>query len=135
MKCLRCGKVIPSGINVCENCGFDLAEFKSKKVFREQEDPDVLEQHKVTLIDNPILTFIFGLLSVASSFLFATAETIVILYLVLVILFNVFTFKMANKPCKVKLKPLNNVGKILAYFSIGFILFRIIYQVIGILFF
>lgn len=135
MKCKSCGGVVANDAKVCEYCGFDLEGFKKLEKVVVQVDPELDNTIRSNLIDYPILAFIFGILAIITSILFVVSPAIVILYFLLVVLFNYLTFNSANKPAKLKLKPIAMVGKGMAYFSIGFILFKVIFEIIGILFF
>lgn len=136
MKCLRCGKEMPDKDGICENCGFNFNEHKLyKKYIKNPVDPDVPDNQKSNLIDNPVLTLIFGGLSVLFSLLFITASTVVIIYLILLILAVFLTFYLSSKPSKVKLRPLRNIGVGMAYFAAGLVVFKIVYQILGVLFF
>ena len=136
MKCIRCGKEVPDDTIICNECGFDFDEYyNNRSIITVEEDPIVPENQKSSLVDNPILTFIFGLLSIPMTFIFIVSSTIVIIYLVGVILLVFLTLFMSRKPCKVKLKPVRNVGKWMAYFSINLIVFKVVYDIIGKLFF
>lgn len=135
MKCKSCGKVVANDAKICEYCGFDLEEYKKLKKVVVEVDPEIDNINKTNLVDYPILAFIFGLLAVITSILFVVSPAIVILYFLFVVLFNYLTFTLVNKPAKIKLKPIAMVGKGMAYFSIGFILLKVIFEIIGILFF
>ncbi|MFA6722436.1 MAG: hypothetical protein WCS50_03780 [Bacilli bacterium] len=135
MKCLRCGNDMPDNIATCENCGFNIEEYKLyEKYLKQPADPEVPEDQKSSLVDNPVLTLLSGGLSVFFSLLFISASTIVILYLALFILFVFFTFYLSSKPSKVKLRPLRNVGVVFAYFALGLVIFKFVYQLWGLLF-
>lgn len=137
MKCKRCGKEVAENVSICDNCGFDLDEYRSLTKIIVEEDPEVELSKKSGLIDSPILAFIFGLLSVLSSLTFVVLwsfQGIVIVLLAFVLLFNFLTFKLANKPAKIKLKPFSNVGKAMAYFSIGYIILKIVFDLLKPLF-
>ena len=136
MKCLRCGKEIPDKTVICDNCGFNFEEHNLyEKYLKRPVDPDVPDEQKASLIDNPVLTLIFGALSVFFALLFITASTIVIIYLVLLILSVFLTFYLSSKPSKVKLRPLRNIGIGMAYSSMGLLVFKVVYQLLGVLFF
>lgn len=136
MRCIRCGKEVPEGTKICEECGFDFTEHEEfRKYFQQLEDPDVPESQKSSLIDNPVLTFIFGIITVILTFLFITNAQFVIIYFVGIIILSYFTLRLSTKPTKVKLIPLRNVGKWFVYFSISIIIFKIIYDLLGQLFF
>ncbi|MCK9536486.1 MAG: hypothetical protein M0R05_02670 [Bacilli bacterium] len=136
MKCLRCGQEIPNKTVICDNCGFNFEEHKLyEKYLKRSVDPEVPDEHKASLIDNPVLTLIFGALSVLFSFLFITASTITIIYLILLILSVFLTFYLSSKPSKTKLRPLRNIGIGMVYFAVGLVIFKIVYQLLGVLFF
>jgi len=135
MKCKSCGKEVEENTKICPNCGFDIESFNKRVVVKLAEDPEVENSERASLIDSPILTFLFGILALLFSICFVVSETIVILYLALFILFNVLTFKFANKKCKVKLIPVRNVGKAFAYLSIGLVVYKLVYEILGVLFF
>lgn len=101
MKCLRCGNDMPDNTATCENCGFNIEEHKLyEKYLKQPADPEVPEDQKSSLVDNPVLTLLSGGLSVFFSLLFISASTIVILYLALFILFVFFTFYLSSKDRK-----------------------------------
>ena len=80
MKCLRCGNDMPDNTATCENCGFNIEEHKLyEKYLKQPADPEVPEDQKSSLVDNPVLTLLSGGLSVFFSLLFISASTIVIL--------------------------------------------------------
>lgn len=133
MKCKSCGAEITKHTKICDNCGFDIESFNKLQRVVVKEDPVVDESQKSGLVDSPILAFIFGILSVIASFAFVVSPTIVVLYFVLLVLFNILAFKMASKPARVKYEPFANAGKIFAYISIGFVVFKIIFDVMSIL--
>lgn len=132
MKCIRCGKIIPDNENICANCGFNIQKYELlNKYVNNPIDPDVPYEKKSDLIDNPILTLIFGLLSILFAFLFVGSSTIVLFYLGAFILTVFLTFYVASKPSKVKLRPLKNLGVGMAYFAMGIVIFKIAYQLLG----
>ena len=126
---------MPDNTATCENCGFNIEEHKLyEKYLKQPADPEVPEDQKSSLVDNPVLTLLSGGLSVFFSLLFISASTIVILYLALFILFVFFTFYLSSKPSKVKLRPLRNVGVVFAYFALWLVSFKFVYQLWGLLF-
>lgn len=135
MKCKSCGKEVADNIAICPNCGFDIESYKKLQRVVVKEDPEVSEKEKSSLIDRPIFTFLFGILSLIIAILFVTSQTIVLLYLALFILFNVLTLINANKVGKVKLEPFKDVGKLFSYLSIGFVIFKVVFDILGALFF
>jgi len=133
MKCTRCGKEVANNVIICDNCGFNFTEHKQQeKYLKNPVDPDVPVEQRASLVDNPVLTLIFGSLSIMFSLLFIIK--LVVLYLIIMILMVFITFYLSAKPSKVKLRPLRNVGIAMAYIAIGFILFIFAYKLIGLLF-
>jgi len=95
---------MPDNTATCENCGFNIEEHKLyEKYLKQPADPEVPEDQKSSLVDNPVLTLLSGGLSVFFSLLFISASTIVILYLALFILFVFFTFYLSSKPSVIHL--------------------------------
>lgn len=134
MKCIRCGKELPEGTIRCDECDFNIQEYeKYKKVFKEELDPDVPKELKSNLIDNPILTFIFGVISLLLTLIFVTITSYI--YIVGILLFVFLTLLMSTKPSKVNLRQVQIFGKVLAYISISLMIFKLVYIVLGILFF
>ncbi|MGI6710963.1 MAG: hypothetical protein ACOX4W_05920 [Bacilli bacterium] len=118
MKCLRCGKESLDDAIVCEECGFNFKEHEMYlKYIKPKEDDKVEKGKESDLIDNPILTFVFGLLSM----------------MIPIFLFSFLAFRFYKKPSKAKLIPLKNVGNIMAYIGVGLSIFIIIYAIISIL--
>lgn len=110
-KCLRCGHINKDDALECEKCQFSFKEqavLEELKKYTTKEDPIVAEKNKSSLIDNPVLTFIFGILSIMLPFF----------------LFSFLTWYMKKKPSKTKLIPFRNIGNVFAY--IGFVLSIII---------
>lgn len=140
MKCKSCGHEVTKEAIVCENCGFDLGEFRKLKKVIVEEDPDVDPTKKSSLIDSPILAFVFGILSILSSLTFVVYWSFKVDWILLpiifvfVVLFNFLTFKLASKPTKVSLKPFCVVGRGMAYFSIGYIILKIVFELLKPLF-
>lgn len=121
MKCLRCGKDIPDDKTTCEYCGYDITDKeKLQKVFIEV-DPEVEEKNKIVLIDMPVLTLIFGIVTVFISLMIAFfGRPISLILIVFFIISFALTFIFSTRPCKVKLKPLREFGIILGF--IGFVI-------------
>jgi membrane-bound ClpP family serine protease len=138
-KCIRCGKNLPSEVKICDNCSFDFQEYEAyQKAFApyvEKEDPVVPESQRSSLIDNPIITFILGIVSLLFMFLFLFTPKIVVLYLIGVILFVILTYIMATFPSKVKLVHFQNIGRWMANIAISVTIFKIVYVVLGMFFF
>ena len=121
MKCMRCGKVNPDNVKQCEKCGYDFKEQlinkQLEKIIKVQDDPDIDPKQKSQLYDNPILTFIFGLLSI----------------MLPIFVFSFLSWHMYKKPAKVKLETLRNFGNVLAYIGICVSMFVTVYLLWGIL--
>jgi len=136
MKCLRCGKELPDGAAVCDECGFNFKEDELiTKIISEKADPVVSEKNKSILIDNPVLTFIFGILSVFGMIFFFLYPGFVVLYFVLDLVLIGLTMLFSKKPAKVKLEPTRNVGVGMAYVALALTVFKAVYFIIGTLFF
>ena len=101
MKCERCGKVYDEPVSICTDCGYDFDEApRLKKLFKVKPEPKA--QIESDLFDNPVFTFIFGLLSL----------------LLPVYLFSILAIKMSKKPARVSLEPFRNLGKVFGYLGI-----------------
>ncbi len=124
MKCLRCGKVVSDNENTCPNCGFDIGAQKNYKKITVEADAEMDDKHKIILIDNPILTFIFGLVSLM------VALTLVVDLNYFFIMCFVLTFSLcfffSTKPTRVKLKPVRTVGITMGYIGLGLTLYQLI---------
>lgn len=135
-KCKSCGFKVTEDMDICPKCGFDLAEHRTYEKVIVAEDPEIEESKKTNLVDNPILAFILGIVSVVLSFVTVVSATYgdyIIAYIILLIVAVVLTYYLSNKPAKVKLKPFANVGKWLAIFAIGFFIFKIFYDLFGLI--
>lgn len=121
MKCQRCGKVNDDQALVCEKCGYHVQEQKINleidKIIQTKEDPDVDPKNRSQLYDNPILTLVFGLLSI----------------MLPVFIFSFVAWHMYKKPAKVKLEVFRNFGNALAYVGICVSMFVTVYFVWGLL--
>lgn len=118
MKCERCGREIPDTKKVCDFCGFDPDSIKNLAKINVPIDPEVDDKHKIALIDMPILTFVLGLVSLLVSLMLAfmdLAESII--FIAVYFLLFALTFLFSTKPCKVKLKPVREMGIILGFLS------------------
>ena len=136
MKCLRCGKELPEGTAICDECGFNfLEDVKITKIISEKTDPVVSGKNKSILIDNPVLTFIFGILSVFGMIFFFSYPGFVVLYFVGDLILIGLTMLFSKKPAKVKLEPTRNVGVGMAYVALALTAFKAVYFIIGTLFF
>jgi hypothetical protein len=135
MKCKRCGKEVPDDTTICD-CGFNFVEDEIKSViFDTKPDPDVIDKDRNVLIDNPILTFLFGITSVAFMIMFLFHPGFVVLYFGLALIMIMITMWFSRKPTRVKLEPTRNVGVWMAYFALAITVFKAIYFLFGILFF
>jgi len=131
MKCKSCGQEVRDTDNVCANCGFNLEEFKKQEKILVEEDPDLPESKKSTLIDSPIITFILGIISVLIALTIASYRSVVIFFVLLEIISVLGTFFASAKICKVNLKPVRNVGVVLAYVGLAITIFKIAYVILG----
>lgn len=106
-KCLRCGHMNNDIALKCEKCQFSFEEqavYEKLKKLVPKDDPIVDLKNKSSLIDNPILTFIFGILSI----------------MLPIFVFSFVAWYMKKKPSKAKLVAFRNIGNIFAY--VGFVL-------------
>ena len=116
MKCIRCGKESSDDALVCDECGFNFKDHEMYlKYIKVKEDDKVVIGKESDLIDNPIMTFVFGLLSIMLPFF----------------LFSFIAFRFFKKPTKAKLIPLKNVGIVMAYIGIALSIFVLIYAIIS----
>lgn len=117
IKCIRCGKENDDKNEVCSNCGYSFKEQKVEETYRKllKEDPVVPDEEKSGLIDSPILTFIFGILSM----------------LLPIFVFSFLAWYNYKKPSKVKLEPFRNIGNIFAYIGAAISIFLLVYIVWG----
>ena len=98
-KCLRCGYNNKDEALKCEKCEFSFEEqavLEKLKKYTQRDDPIVDSKDKASLIDNPILTFIFGILSL----------------MLPIFIFSFLAWHMKKKPSKTKLVPFRNIGNI-----------------------
>ncbi|MDD3107117.1 MAG: hypothetical protein PHP65_04875 [Bacilli bacterium] len=134
MKCKRCGQIISDDTKICE-CGFNIEEDKlTSVIYNQKSDPDVSEKNKNTLVDNPVLTFLFGISSIIVMLLFLMHPGFVVLYFLLDVVLIVATLLFAQKPTKVRLEATRNVGKWLAYVSFSVLLFKSVFLIINLFF-
>lgn len=134
-KCIRCGRMVPDDTKVCEVCAFDFEEYqKEQHLYQTKEDPLVPEDQKSSLVDNPILCFIFGIISFLLMALFLFTPGIILIYLIGVVVFIFLAFIFSVKPAKVKLIPFQVVGKWLANIAISVTIFKLVFVLMNIIF-
>ncbi|NLD26956.1 MAG: hypothetical protein GX661_06315 [Acholeplasmataceae bacterium] len=134
-KCVRCGNMVPHDVKICDNCAFNFEEYEAyQKVFEVKEDPVVPNEQKSSLVDNPVITFIFGIISLVFMILVFFNPGVIILYVIGVFVFVVLTYIMAVKPSKVRLLPLQTVGRWMANIAFSITIFKIVYVLIGMIF-
>ncbi|HHU21292.1 MAG TPA: hypothetical protein GXZ51_02475 [Acholeplasma sp.] len=119
IRCIRCGMENDDKNEVCGNCGYSFKEQKVEEEYRKllREDPSVPEEERSGLVDSPILTFVFGLLSM----------------LLPILVFSFLAWYNYKKPSKVKLEPLRNLGNIFAYIGAALSIFLLVYIVWGLI--
>lgn len=119
IRCIRCGMENDDKNEVCGNCGYSFKEQKVEEEYRKllREDPSVTEEERSGLVDSPILTFVFGLLSM----------------LLPILVFSFLAWYNYKKPSKVKLEPLRNLGNIFAYIGAALSIFLLVYIVWGLI--
>ena len=125
MKCLRCGKEVSNTVTTCPECGFDLEAQKKYVKITVEDDSDADDKTKIILIDNPILTFIFGLLSLM------VALTLVVDINYFFIMCFVLTFSLcfffSTRPTRVKFKPVRTFGVVLGYIALAITSYQLIF--------
>ncbi|MDD3106340.1 MAG: zinc-ribbon domain-containing protein [Bacilli bacterium] len=131
MKCKSCGKEVRETDNVCENCGFDLQAFKKQERILVEEDPDLPKSKKSTLIDSPIITFALGVISVLIALTIISYQSVIIFFVILEVMAVLGTFFASAKVCKVSLRPVRNVGVVLAYIGLALTIFKIAYVILS----
>ena len=131
MKCKSCGKEVRETDNVCENCGFDLQGFKKQEKILIEEDPDLPKSKKSTLIDSPIITFALGIISVLIALTIISYQSVIIFFVILEVMAVLGTFFASAKVCKVSLRPVRNVGVVLAYIGLALTIFKIAYVILS----
>lgn len=131
MKCKSCGKEVSDDAKICDNCGFNLEEFKTYTKVVVEEDPDLPKSQKNSLIDGPILTFFLGIVSMLIAITIVMYKSVVIFFVILEVMAVLSTFFTSAKICKISLKPVRNVGVIMAYIGIAITIFKVVYVLLG----
>lgn len=131
MKCIRCGKIVSDDTKVCPNCAYDFKEITKRKTVIVEVDEETDKAGKVMRIDNPILTFIFGILSLLFG-LTLLANRLPIPLIVVLLFFASFmaSFYFSTKPCKVSMKPVRNMGIVLAFIGFALSAYSLIYALL-----
>ncbi|MDD3999531.1 MAG: hypothetical protein PHX62_01375 [Bacilli bacterium] len=133
-KCTRCGTMVPDNTKICDKCAFDFDEYeKYYHLYEVKEDPVVPEGQRTNLTDFPILTFIFGIISLILSSLFLFTPGITVLYIIGVVIAVFITYILAIKPSKIKLVPFQVIGKWMANVAISVMIFKIVYVLFGLI--
>ena len=131
MKCKRCGQEISDTGKICANCGFNLEEFKKQEKVLVEEDLDLPLSKKSTLIDSPIITFMLGIISVLIALAIVSYSSVVIFFVILEVMAILGTFFASAKVCKISLRPVRNVGVVLAYVGLAITIFKIAYVILS----
>lgn len=131
MKCKRCGQEISDTDKICANCGFNLEEFKKQEKVLVEEDLDLPLSKKSTLIDSPIITFMLGIISVLIALAIISYSSVVIFFVILEVMAILGTFFASAKVCKISLRPVRNVGVVLAYVGLAITIFKIAYVILS----
>lgn len=131
MKCKRCGQEVRDTDKTCANCGFNLEEFKKQEKVLVPEDPDLPQSKKSTLIDSPIITFMLGIISVLIALAIVSYSSVVIFFVILEVMAVLGTFFASAKVCKISLRPVRNVGVVLAYVGLAITIFKIAYVILS----
>lgn len=131
MKCKRCGQEISDTDKICANCGFNLEEFKKQEKVLVEEDLDLPLSKKSSLIDSPIITFMLGIISVLIALAIVSYSSVVIFFVILEVMAILGTFFASAKVCKISLRPVRNVGVVLAYVGLAITIFKIAYVILS----
>lgn len=131
MKCKSCGKEVSADIKICPNCGYDLEETKNYKKVIVEEDPDLPKEQKSSLIDGPVLTFILGIICAMIGLAVISYKAVVLFLVILEVVAFASTFLMSIKLCKVSMRPVRNIGVVLAYIGLGLTIFKVFYVLLG----
>lgn len=131
MKCKSCGQEVKDTDKKCDNCGFNLEDFKKQEKIFVEEDPDLPDSKKSTLVDGPIITFILGVISVLIALTIVSYPSVVIFFVILEIMAVLGTFFASAKICKISLRPVRNVGVGLAYVGVALTIFKIAFVVLS----
>lgn len=126
MKCLRCGKIVSDDEKSCPECGFDLEAQKNYKKIIIEVDDYTDKKQKIILIDNPILTFIFGLIALMFALTIAVDPGLTFFFVLLFVLTFSLCFFFSTRPTRVKLKPVRTFGLIMGYIGLALTLYRLI---------
>lgn len=128
MKCLRCGKIVDENTKVCPECGFELEQLKKyKKVIVEVDDDKADRKTKIILFDNPLLTFVTGIISLMLGLtMFVTGLPIAFIYVILFVITFSASFYFSTKPCSVKMKPVRSMGIVMAFIGLAFTLYALV---------
>lgn len=130
MKCLRCGKEVEEGTKYCDNCGFDVESQKDYRIVYKEVDPEVEKSKKTNLIDSPVLTFIFGILSMINALLIAGSKPIPIFYILTFIILFGTCFYLSTRKAKVKLRPFREVGIVIAFIALALVLIIVVKTIV-----
>lgn len=122
MKCLRCGTEVKEGTKYCDKCGFDVEKQKEYQIIYKEVDPELENGKKTNLIDFPVLTFIFGILSMINAILLMSTRPIAVIFIISFFIIFVSCFIFSTKKAKVKLRPFRDVGIIIAFVALALVL-------------
>lgn len=122
MKCLRCGTEVKEGTKYCDKCGFDVEKQKEYQIIYKEVDPELENGKKTNLIDFPVLTFIFGILSMINAILLMSTRPIAVIFIISFFIIFVSCFIFSTKKAKVKLRPFREVGIIIAFVALALVL-------------
>lgn len=126
MKCIRCGKVVNDSEKICPECGFNLEELKNYKKITVEVDPDIKDKNKIILVDNPILTFIFGLLSLMIALTILVDPGITFIFVIFFVITFSACFIFSTKPTRIKLRPVRSIGIVMGFIALGLTIYRMV---------
>ena len=131
-KCIRCGKMIKEELEICDSCGFDFIKHEVEtEIPEELEDLEVPKKLRSNLIDNPVFTFIFGILSILVALMFVFSRGIVVIFFVIGIALVIVTTVFAAKPSKKKMREVRNVGNWMSNIAFVLLVFKLVFEIIG----
>jgi len=129
MRCIRCGNNFDEKELNCPNCGMETKEIKKYQKVTVVADREVDNKQKIILIDNPILTFIFGVLSSMLGIMncvYGVHDSPPFMFVLLFVCSFTFAYVFSMKETRLKLKPVRTTGLIFAYLGLFLTLYGLI---------
>jgi len=129
MRCIRCGNNFDEKEINCPNCGMETSEIKKYQKVSVLADKPVDRKEKIILIDNPILTFIFGIISLllgVMNCLYSVMNNPAFIFILFFVVSFTLAYIYSMKETRLKLKPVRTVGLIMAYIGLFLTLYGLI---------